>query len=58
MVMVCGGGILPAIQSFIAAHDILSSFWLVFGLLGYLLVYALVLSRPNKKGAPEILVED
>ena len=56
--MVCGGGILPAIQSFIAAHDILSSFWLVFGLLGYLLVYALVLSRPNKKGAPEILVED
>ncbi len=58
MVMVCGGGILPAIQSFIAANDILSSFWLVFGLLGYLLVYALVLSRPNKKGAPEILVED
>lgn len=58
MVMVCGGGILPAIQSFIAAHDILSSFWLVFGLLGYLFVYALVLSRPNKKGAPEILVED
>lgn len=58
MVMVCGGGIFPAIQSLFAAHDILSSFWLVFGLLGYLLVYALVLSRPNKKGAPEILVED
>jgi len=48
MVMVCGGGILPTIQSFIAAHDILSSFWMIFGLAAYLFIYAVMLSRPNK----------
>lgn len=59
MVMVCGGGIFPWIQSFMASNSILSSFWLDFILAGYILLYALLLSRPGKKveEEPEILVE-
>lgn len=46
MVMVCGGGILPLIQSAIAGSvGYLNSFWLVFVLVAYLLFYALVGSR-------------
>lgn len=48
MIMVCGGGILPFLQSLIAQGSILSSFWLPAALCLYLLFYALVLSRPNK----------
>lgn len=61
MVMVCGGGIFPAIQSVIAsASGILNSFWLVFALAAYLFIYALVLSRAPKNlpKEPERLVED
>lgn len=48
MVMVCGGGIFPALQGIIASGSIISSFWLPVALSLYLLVYALFLSRPNK----------
>lgn len=60
MVMVCGGGIFPAIQSVIASSSILASFWLPFALAAYILVYAMVLSRPSKNlpEEPEVLVEE
>ena len=60
MVMVCGGGIFPAIQSVIASGSILASFWLPFALAAYILVYAMVLSRPSKNlpEEPEVLVEE
>lgn len=50
MVMVCGGGILPAIQGLIVGDgaditNYMNSFWLIFALLIYLLFYALVGSR-------------
>ncbi|MDE7412737.1 MAG: MFS transporter [Muribaculaceae bacterium] len=61
MVMVCGGGVFPAIQSLIAAKSIVASFWLPFCLAAYICIYALFLSRPkNSAGlpeAPEILEE-
>ncbi|MDE6272445.1 MAG: MFS transporter [Muribaculaceae bacterium] len=59
MVMVCGGGIFPTIQSVLAGNDILNSFWLDFVLAGYILLYAVLLSRPSKHVAesPEVLVE-
>ncbi len=60
MVMVCGGGIFPFIQSSIAAGSILGSFWIDFALAAYIFIYALVLSRPSKRlpEEPEILVEE
>lgn len=48
MVMVCGGGIFPAIQSVLASGSILGSFWLPFALAAYILVYAMVLSRRRR----------
>ncbi len=48
MVMVCGGGIFPAIQGVIASNSILSSFWLLVALSAYMLIYAIFLSRPDK----------
>lgn len=46
MVMVCGGGIIPMIQgALVDVVGYLNSFWLVFGLIGYMLMYALVGSR-------------
>lgn len=58
MMMVCGGGILPAIQGVVAGDSVLTGFWLTVALTVYLLLYALVLSRPNKKGEKEVLEED
>lgn len=61
MAMVCGGGILPFIQSFIAGQSgILCSFWLVVVLAAYLLLYALLLSHPVSKlpESKEVLEED
>lgn len=60
MVMVCGGGIFPWIQSFIAGSSILSSFWLDFALAAYIFIYALLLSKPGKNAdvEEEVLVED
>lgn len=49
MAMVCGGGILPFIQGLIAKDcGILAGFWLTAAAAAYILLYALVLSRPKK----------
>ena len=60
MTMVCGGGILPALQGLIADGSVLASFWLPTALCIYLLCYALFLSRPSKNAPqePERLYED
>jgi len=43
MVMVCGGGILPAIQGIVAdSAGYLASYWVIVAGLAYLLFYALV----------------
>jgi FHS family L-fucose permease-like MFS transporter len=47
MMMVCGGGILPMIQGVIGSSHVLTGFLLPAALCVYLLVYALVLSRPK-----------
>ena len=49
MTMVFGGGVMPFIQDLTATKigDI-NSYWLVVAMLGYLLFYALVGSRPSK----------
>ena len=49
MVMVCGGGVLPLIQGWVAdAFGFLQSYWvLVIGVF-YMLVFALFLSKPSK----------
>jgi FHS family L-fucose permease-like MFS transporter len=47
MVMVCGGGIIPLLQGVWAKTAILPSFWLMVICCAYLLLYALVLSRPK-----------
>jgi FHS family L-fucose permease-like MFS transporter len=53
MVLVCGGGILPAFQGWIAdIAGYLTSYWVVFAGLGYLLFYALVGSRNVNKDIP------
>ena len=61
MMMVCGGGILPFIQGTIAdGSGILTSFWLTVALSAYLLLYAVLLSRPTRKPRTdtETLYED
>ena len=46
MVMVCGGGILPPIQGWIADKtDYLTSYWVIVAAMAYLLFYALVGSK-------------
>ena len=53
MVMVCGGGVLPAIQGFIAdATSYMTSYWVIVAGLGYLLFYALVGSKNVNKDIP------
>ena len=49
MVMVCGGGVLPLIQGWVAdAFGFLQSYWvLVIGVF-YMLIFALFLSKPSK----------
>ena len=50
MVMVCGGGILPAIQGWIAdVAGYMNSYWLIFGGIAYILFYALVGSKNVNK---------
>jgi FHS family L-fucose permease-like MFS transporter len=51
MVMVCGGGIIPAMQGWLAdtTNDYLSSYWLIVACLAYLLYYALVGSKVKKR---------
>lgn len=59
MVMVCGGGIFPFLQSLIASDSILVSFWLPFALAAYIFIYAIGLSKPHStlKEEPAILEE-
>ena len=53
MVLVCGGGILPAFQNFIAdVAGYMTSYWVVFAGLAYLLYYALIGSKNVNKGIP------
>lgn len=50
MVMVCGGGILPLVQGAVAdAAGYLSSYWVLFAALCYMLFYALVGSKVTKR---------
>ncbi len=50
MVMVCGGGILPMIQGFVAdLSGYIASYWVPVLALGYLLFYALVGSKVYKR---------
>lgn len=53
MVMVCGGGILPLVQGAVAdAGGFLTSFWVIFLGMAYLLYYALVGSKNVNKDIP------
>lgn len=53
MVMVCGGGILPAIQGWIAdLTTYMASYWLIVAMLLYLLFYALFGSKNVNKDIP------
>ena len=53
MVMVCGGGIIPAIQGAIAdSIDYLPSYWLMFVCVAYILWYALVGCKNVNKDIP------
>ncbi|MCG8523435.1 MAG: hypothetical protein MI744_14635, partial [Pseudomonadales bacterium] len=50
MVMVCGGGIIPAIQGAVAdAVGYVPSYWVMFACLAYLLYYALIGSKVLKR---------
>jgi FHS family L-fucose permease-like MFS transporter len=53
MVMVCGGGILPALQGLVAdIAGYVSSYWIVAAGIAYLLFYALVGSKNVNKAIP------
>ena len=53
MVMVCGGGVLPALQGLVAdVASYMASYWVVFGGLCYLLFYALIGSKNVNKTIP------
>ena len=55
MVMVCGGGLLPLLQGKIVdLTSYLSSYWLIFICLGYLLFYALIGSKNVNKDIPVV----
>ena len=49
MVMVCGGGFFPTIQGVIANNSIIGSSWLPVGLIAYILIYAIYLSKLKKR---------
>ncbi|KAA6329470.1 L-fucose-proton symporter [termite gut metagenome] len=53
MVMVCGGGIIPLIQGSVAdSFGYLSSYWVMFACLVYLLYYALIGCKNVNKNIP------
>ncbi|GHT27397.1 MFS transporter [Bacteroidia bacterium] len=53
MVLVCGGGILPALQAWVAdVAGYLTSYWVIFAGLAYLLFYALIGSKNINKDIP------
>ena len=50
MSMVVGGGVMPLIQNLMATKvGYIQSYWLIVGMLAYMLFYALVGSHPSKK---------
>jgi FHS family L-fucose permease-like MFS transporter len=53
MVMVCGGGIVPLIQGWVSDHfGYISSYWVMFACLAYMLWYALVGCKNVNKDIP------
>jgi len=53
MVLVCGGGILPALQGWVAdVAGYMLSYWVIFAGLAYLLFYALIGSKNVNKNIP------
>ena len=53
MALVCGGGIIPALQGWIAGYaGYLTSYWLIIGCLAYLLFYALAGCKNVNKDIP------
>ena len=54
MMLVVGGGIMPLIQDFIAKSSVgyMNSYWLVIGMLGYLLFYSLIGCKNVNKNIP------
>lgn len=53
MVMVCGGGIIPLLQGFVADNaGYLASYWVIFAGMIYMLYYALIGSRNVNKNIP------
>lgn len=53
MVMVCGGGIVPLIQGFVSDHlGYISSYWVMFICLAYMLYYALIGCKNVNKDIP------
>ncbi|HEX7584410.1 MAG TPA: MFS transporter [Prolixibacteraceae bacterium] len=53
MVMVCGGGIVPLIQGFVAdTAGYLASYWVMFACIGYMLYFALIGSKNVNKDIP------
>ncbi|MDH6354260.1 FHS family L-fucose permease-like MFS transporter [Dysgonomonas sp. PH5-45] len=53
MMMVCGGGILPLLQNFIADNtSYMTSYWVIFVGLAYILYYALIGSKNVNKNIP------
>ena len=53
MVLVCGGGLLPALQGFVAdVAGYMTSYWVIFAGLAYLLYYALIGSKNVNKDIP------
>ena len=53
MTMVVGGGILPLLQDFIAkSTNHMTSYWLVIGMLGYILFYSLIGYKNVNKDIP------
>ena len=50
MVMVCGGGILPLLQGFVADRtNYISSYWVIVVAVAYMLFYALIGSKNVNK---------
>lgn len=60
MVMVCGGGILPLIQGFVAdlTGSYIVSYWVLFVATAYLLYYALIGSRVTKRDASAEIIKE
>jgi FHS family L-fucose permease-like MFS transporter len=53
MVMVCGGGILPLVQGYVAdTVSYVASYWVIFLGLAYMLYYALIGSKNVNKDIP------